>query len=1004
MNYSKINNLLGWLCGIIATTVYILTTEHSSSWWDTGEFIASAYKLEIVHQPGAPLFLMLQNLFSNLAFGDTEKIAFWMNVGSAVCSGLTIVFLFWTITAIARKVLVRGYEEVSQDHQLKIFSAGLIGALAYSFTDSFWYSAVESEVYAMSSLCTAVVFWLALKWERRADEPDANKWLLVLAYVMGLSIGVHLLNLLTIPAIALLIYFRKTPQVKWSGILKSLGWGVLVLALILWGVIQYSVKIAAQFDLFFVNGLGMPFGSGIYFFVALLTGGLVFGIYYSIKKSKPILNLALLSLGFIYMGFGSYGLLMVRSHTNISLNNNAPDNVFSFLGYLSREQYQSEPLFKGPNFDSRIIGVKEEGSNYRKDAKTYTKIGGRNSYEYDKEVLFPRIYHKDHEAFYRSYLGLREGESPTFADNMKFFFQYQIGHMYSRYFMWNFVGRQNDQPSQGEYYAGNWISGISFLDDLRIPGQAHLSEYFKQDPSRNTYFFLPLILGVVGLLWQLKKSKRDAAIVGLLFFFTGLAIVLYLNQSPLQPRERDYAYAGSFYVFSIWIGLGFLAILEFIQQRVKLPARQLTVATAGLCMFLGPILLVTQNWDDHDRSARMMTKEMAYNALQSCEPNAILFTYSDNDTFPLWYLQEVEGVRTDVRVLNHGYLQSDWYVKQAMQDINQSKAIPVGFGFDKVKKGVRDYIRVLDMGIEGHVDLDQMLAIMLSDDQANKVQLQDGTFENVLPSQKLRLKINKEAVLANSVVPKSWEGYIPEYMEWDYKQNYVSRAELAIMSILNENNWERPIYFTTMSPNSIFMGMDKYLANEGMLLKLMPVEVGQPADDTSLVNTEKLYSNVMEKFKWSDISTLDHFDTDSNKFYENWVFSNVYQQGIAQLMQQENFEHARNLALKAYDFQPKVNRSMRLSYLNGTVVDTLYKTKELEKANSLAKRNLQTIDELLNEQLLISKRSLGGADGYMIQLGLAALKNYEGILGSAKDESLLAEVKRMGDKYNSVWM
>lgn len=1002
MKYNRINNLLGWLCGIIAFLIYSFTTEKFSSWWDTGEFIASAYKLEIVHQPGAPLFLMLQNVFSNLALGDVSKIAFWMNIGSAVCSGMTIVFLFWTITAIARKLIAKG-EELDFTQQVKIFGAGLVGALAYSFSDTFWYSAVESEVYAMSSLCTAVVFWLALKWERRADEPDANKWLLVLAYVMGLSIGVHLLNLLTIPAIALLIYFRKSKAVTWTGIAKSLGWGVLVLGFILWGVIQYSVRIAAQFDLFFVNGLGMPFGTGIILFVLLLVSAIVFGIYYSIKKAKPILNLALLSLAFIYLGFGSYTFLLVRSQTNITLNNNAPDNVFSFLGYLAREQYQSEPLFKGPNFNSQIVGVNEK-SDFRKDENNYAKIKGRSSYEYDKEVLFPRVYSEKHSDFYRQYLGLAEGETPSFIDNMRFFFGYQLGHMYSRYFMWNFVGRQNDSPSQGEYSSGNWISGISFLDDLRLPGQNQLSEFFKNDPSRNTYFFLPLLLGVIGLAWQLKKSRKDTAIVGLLFFFTGIAIVLYLNQSPLQPRERDYAYAGSFYVFAIWIGLGMIAVTDFLQQKIKVSSKQLAMASAGLCMLAGPVLLISQNWDDHDRSARTMTRDMAYNALQSCEPNAILFTYADNDTFPLWYLQEVEGVRTDVRVLNYGYMQSEWYVKQAMQDVNQSKALPIGFSYDKVKKGVREVVRVLDMGIEGHVDVDKMLAVMLSDDPSNKVQLQDGSFENILPSKKLQLKINKDAVLKNKVVPKEWESYVPEYMQWDYQQSYVSRSELVLMSILAENNWERPIYFTQMSPNSVFMGMDKYMASEGLLYKLMPVEVGQAANAPSLVNTDKIYSNVMDKYRWPNISSINHLDTDSNTFFEGWAYANVYQQGINQLMAQNKTKQARDLALKAYDLQPKRIKSAKLTYLNATVVDTLYKTQELEKAKSLANRNIAALDELLNQQLLITSKGMHGFDGYTIHLGMEALTRYKAIGESAKDEALVAQVNRMEERYKQAWM
>jgi len=1002
MNYNKINNLLGWLCGIIACIVYILTADKSTSWWDTGEFIAAANKLQVVHQPGAPLFLMIQNLFSNLGFGNKELIAYWMNVGSAACSGLTIVFLFWTITAIARKLMLRN-EQGTAIQYVQIFAAGMVGALAYSFTDSFWYSAVESEVYAMSSLCTAVVFWLALKWERKADEKDANKWLLLIAYVMGLSIGVHLLNLLTIPALALMIYFRKTEKVTWKGIAKSFSWGVLILAFILWGVIQYSVRFAANFDLFFVNSLGLPFGTGILFFALLLISAAVYGIYYSIKKNKPTLNTIILGACLVFFGFTSFTMVIIRAQTNISLNNFDPDNAFSFLSYLSREQYQSEPLFKGPTFNSNVIDV-TDGTTYRKDEKDYAKIDYVKGYKYDKEVLFPRLYSNKHSAFYRQYLGLAEGEEPTFSDNLKFFFNYQIGHMYSRYFMWNFVGRQNDIPSQGELSAGNWLSGIDFLDEFRLPGINTISETMRDNPSRNTYFFLPLVLGIIGLMWQVKRNKRDAGIVGLLFFFTGLAIVLYINQTPMQPRERDYSYAGSFYVFAIWIGLGLLGIVDFLKKRSKMSLKTITYSTAVICMIAGPILLIKENWDDHDRSGRSMSREVALNTLNSCDPNAILFTYADNDTFPLWYLQEVEGIRTDVRVLNYGYFQSDWYVKQALEDINQSKALPIGFSYDKIKKGIRDGIQVVDLGIEGYSDVDKILEVLLSDNNNDKMQTRDGKFLNVMPTRKLQMKIDKEAVLSHVGIPKDWESFVPEYMQWEFKDNVVSRAELGMMSILSNNNWERPIYFTTMSPNSVFMGMDKYLASEGLVYKLMPVDMGQPADKQSLINADKIYANAIDKFQWSGIKDLNYFDTDSNSYYEGWVYPNVYVDGMQALMNQGKHEKARELALKAYDLQTKEVKTMRQSYTNAILLDTLVKVKEIDKAKLLARKHLKAIGENLDYQLAISQKSRSGFDFMAIQLGVAALDQYIPILREMGDKQILAEATRMDKKYKEAWM
>jgi len=1002
MNYAKINNLLGWLCGAIALLVFVLTAEKSTSWWDTGEFIASAYKLEIVHQPGAPFFLLVQNLFSNFAFGDPTKIALWMNIGSGVCSGLTITFLFWTITALARKLMSKDNNPTTLD-SLQIFSAGLLGALAFGFSDTFWYSAVETEVYAMSSLSTAIVFWLACKWDIRADQPDANRWLLLIAYVIGLSIGVHLLNLLTIPALAILIYFRKVRTVSFKGISKSFAYGVLILAFILWGIIQYSVKIAAYFDLFFVNNLHLPFGSGILVFIFLLVLCLITGIRYSIKQNKPLLNIALLCVGFIYLGFGSYAMLVIRSQTSISLNNYEPSHAFSFLGYLSREQYQTEPLIKGPNFNAEVVGV-ESASTYRKEAANYEKVKTNGQYVYNKEVLFPRLYSDKHSQFYQQYLGLKDGESPTFIDQLDFFINYQLGHMYARYFLWNFAGRQDNNPSQGEYSSGNWISGFSALDSWRLPGLDAEDSFLKNNPSRKTYFFIPLVLGLIGLIWQAKRSKRDTLVVGLLFFFTGIAIVIYLNQTPLQPRERDYAYVGSFYAFAIWIGLGLIGLTHFIKSLTKLNPRLLTIGVALLCLLAGPIWMLKENWTDHDRSGRMLTREMAINTLNSCEANAILFTYADNDSFPLWYLQEVEGIRTDVRVINYGYLQSDWYVKQAMTEINQAKKLPLGFSYDQVKKGVRDGIMVMDMGIEGHTDLDRLLDVMLSDDNSNKIQMRDGNFENVLPTRKMQLKIDKDAVVAHGVVPKNWETNIPDFMQWEYKQNYVSRAELSLMSILVNNDWERPIYFSSVSPNSIFMGMDKYLASEGLVYKLMPIEAGQPDDHQSLVNGDQIYSNVMERFQWSPISSLPYFDVDSNFYYQGWILPEVYEKGMASLMSQGKTDMAKDIALRAYEFQPKQVTSMRHSYTNAAVVDTLYKVKEVAKAKSFGTKNLLAIDEQLGQQLAITARVNHGFDITQMQLGLAALERYSRIFAAVGDQKLLAKAKDLEKKYNQAWM
>lgn len=997
MNYSKWNNLIGWACGLLATIVYVLTADPYNSWWDTGEFVASAYKLEVVHQPGAPLFLLIQNLFSNLALGNVANIAFWMNVGSTVCSGFTIVFLFWTITALARKILMTSGNVLTFNQSLLILSAGTVGALAYAFTDTFWYSAVESEVYAMSSLCTAIVFWMILKWEVRADNEDANRWLLAIAFVMGLSIGVHLLNLLTIPALALVVYFRKAKSITATGVVKTLVLGVSILAFVLWGIIQYSVKAAAYFDLFFVNTLGLSFGSGIVFFVLCVVLILVFGIFYAVKNNKPRLQLGMLAICFVLFGFSSYSMLLIRSQTNISLNNASPDNAFSFLGYLSREQYGSEPLLKGPVFNSKVVGV-ETKETYRKDMDKYSSVESTAKHIYDKEMLFPRIYSDKHSTLYSHYLGLHPSANPSFFDNLRFFFSYQMNHMYVRYFMWNFVGRQNDIQGHGGIMNGNWISGIKPVDN-QIVGNKSLSDAMKADPSRNTYFFLPLLLGVVGLIWHFKKQKKDAIVTALLFFFTGLAIVIYLNQTPRQPRERDYAYAGSFYIYAIWIGLGVLGLAASFSRLVK--NKIATQAAVLLALLVGPVLLVVQNWDDHNRSDREWTRDMAYNYLQSCEPNAILFTYADNDTFPLWYLQEVENIRTDVRVVNLSYLQSEWYVKQAMRDINNAKAVPIDIPYEKIKKGVRDVIYVHDLGVDGFTDVDTLLDIMLSDDQRNQVQFSNGQYVNILPTKKLQLKVDKDSVIRNKVVPKSWESDIASTLQWVYNKDYVTKAELSMMAILVHNNWERPIYFANMLSTDNFMGLDKYLVNEGLVFKLMPIDANQVSEYVSLVNEDSLYRNIMENYRWGNIANIQHYDTDYKTFVNHYFWEETIGLALDTLNKQGDLVRAKDIADLAIANMPKKIINTQQVYANSYIVDTLLRVKDEKRALVLANRDLKFLDQHFN-YLKENGNRLSGFDIREVHLVVDTLDRYKIIAESSQNKELMAGVSKL-DKYRELF-
>lgn len=956
-DYRKWNNLLGWACALIATTVYVMTAERTTSWWDTGEFIAAAYKMQIVHQPGAPLFLMLQNVFSNLAMGDTSRIAFWMNVGSAVSSGLTILFLFWTITALARKVVWKNDTPLDTASLTKILGAGAVGALAYTFSDTFWFSAVESEVYAMSSLCTAVVFWAILKWDAHADEPGADKWLLFIAYIMGLSIGVHLLNLLAIPALALVIYFRKTEKATSWGAIRALLIGCVVLAVVLWGIIQYLIKSAAYFDLFFVNTLGMGFGSGVIVFALLVVGATVYGIWYSVKKAKPLLNIVMLSFALIVFGYSSFAMVLIRAKADPTLNNSDPDNAFAFLSYLNREQYGNEPKLKGPYFDSRPIDIVYGAKSYRKGEDRYEVAGQSVDYKFDRETFFPRIYswrEAHHQQYYRDYLQLGANEKPTFGDNLRFFFSYQVGHMYGRYFLWNFAGRQNDQQGHGDFTTGNWVSGIKAIDNMRLGGQYNLPQSYQNDPSNNTYYFLPLILGLVGAFWHFKRNQKDAGVVGLLFFFTGLAIVLYLNQNPLQPRERDYAYAGSFYAFAIWIGLGVLALQEWLQRATG--ARNAAVAATVIGLLVAPVLMASENWDDHDRSHKFAARDLAINYLESCAPNAIIFTYGDNDTYPLWYAQEVEGIRPDIRVVNLSLLGSDWYMRQMTRPVNEAAALPIEIPEHKYVRGVRDVIYYHDARIPGYVDVDRLVALMLSDNPNDKLPLHGEEPENFLPTKQLQLQVNREDVIRHQAVPEVWHDSIVDTMRWTYNKEYVSRADLSIMEILSRNNWERPIYFAVTVPTDQYMGLDKYLVSEGFALRLMPVAVEDSGAEGigMAVNTDVLYDNIMNKYVWGNLAHSPYLDPESYNMI-SMILNSVYSTASEALLAEGRVDEAREVLLDALENLPARNFRIRDAFAYSFIVPQLYEVGEVDKANALLERNLQYSEELMDYLLAIAE-------------------------------------------------
>lgn len=970
MNYSKINNLTGWLCFILASLSYILTLEPSVSFWDCGEFIASALRMQVVHQPGAPLFLMIQRFFSLFAFGDIHKIAYFMNVGSALASGATILFLFWSITALAKKMVIKTDADLTVGNIITVMGAGVVGAMAYTYTDSFWFSAVESEVYALSSLFTAIVFWGILKWEAHADEPRADRWLLFIAYIMGLSIGIHLLNLLTIPAIAFVYYFKKTPNPTTFGVFKTFIVGVLILAFVQYGIIQYVVSFGAYFDLFFVNTLGMGFGSGVICFAILLIGALVWGIRYSIKKQNKTLNLAFLSTALIIFGYCSFAMIIIRAKASPNLNNSNPDNAFSFLSYLNREQYGDRPLLFGPNYNSEKVSLKEGKNIYRKGAEKYEVASKKTDYEYDRVTVFPRMYSDDprHVQEYKGLMGFDDSHFAGLFDNITYLFKYQIGNMYMRYFMWNFAGRQNDDQGAG-LYQGQFLSGIKPIDAMMLGDQSHLPPSIVESSSYTRFFFLPLILGLLGAVWHFKRNEKDAGIVGLLFFFTGLAIVLYLNQKPLEPRERDYAYAGSFYAFAIWIGFGVLALREWVFK--KLTPQSAAIGATVVSLFAGPIILGAQGWKAHNRSEKMVAHDIALDYLQSCAPNAILFTYGDNDTYPLWYIQEVENVRPDVRLVNLSLFDTDWYIDGMKRKQNESAPLPISMKPSQYVQGVRDVMYYQDYKIAGPVELKNVLDVLLSDADEDKIPLQNGTKENFIPTKNFKLTINPEDVIKTGTVKAADASKIVPAMEWTYNKSYVTKGTLALLDILVHNNWKRPIYFASTVPSEQFIGLDNYLYTEGLAMRLLPLKADSAASRGDLVNTDVLYNNMYTKFKWGNVKTASYLDPQSADDVS--IFNNVFNTTISGLIKEGKIADAKKVAARYFEVMPDKFYGMRSMMGVYFLAENLYKLGDTNKANALIEKSADYIQKELTYLADVSKSKNRFVGGQNVQLGLQFL-------------------------------
>ena len=974
-HYKLIDNVMGWLMFLIAAFTYCSTIEPTASFWDCPEFISSAYLLEIGHSPGAPFFMLVGNLFTQFA-NDASQVAKMINIMNALLSAGCILFLFWTITHFAKALLV-GDELPGKMQTLGIMCSGVAGSLIYTWSDTFWFSAVEGEVYAFSSFFTALVFWLILKWEENADSPDSDKWIVLIAYLIGLSIGVHLLNLLCIPSIVLVCYYKKAKNPNVKGTILMLILSALIIALVLFGIVPGVAKIGGWFELLFVNVLGMPFNTGLIVYISLLAISLAVALW---RIKKRWLHTATLCLTMMLIGYGSYAVIFIRSAANPMMDENSPDNIFALGSYLGREQYGDKPLLYGPTYCSEpeitvddkgkaVYATINKGAVYRPTASPpalprregadstmginpiskfnyppssslptgegggrgrwiceYIKLHDRIEYKYPSNqcMLFPRIYSDRHAELYEEWLGETHKhpveynipgqyipetiEIPSMGDNLRFFFSYQLNFMYWRYFLWNFAGRQNDIQGHGESEHGNWLSGFSWLDNLRLGDQSLLPSELKENKGHNVFYCMPLFLGLIGLLWQFfhnKKSRQQFWVVSFLFFMTGIAIVLYVNQTPCEPRERDYSYAGSFYAFAIWCGLGIATIYNLITNyklRIsKIPFFDKTLKGKSktgnsyfvICTLIGmtlfiPLQMVSQTWDDHDRSDRFMCRDCGQNYLETADHDAILFTNGDNETFPLWYNQDVEGKRTDVRVCNLQYLQTDWYIDQMKRPAFTSSPLPISWTHDQYMEGVNEYIEINPIISDNRRMRDTVEHIMKEDPKLafrlwgnDPFELGNAIrkfilkqYDNLspeeeelakslpvcLPSDSLHITVDKEAVRKRDIKYNLDE--IPDRMEISLKgRRYITKNYALVLEMIAQANFSRPIYFTIGSGQDSYGELYHYFVQEGLLWRVTPFYFKENKLEygvlSTICDTEKTYRNMMEKYRYGNVSKPD---------------------------------------------------------------------------------------------------------------------------------------------------
>lgn len=1020
--FKKFNNIFGWVVFGIATIVYFLTIEPTVSWWDPGEHISTAYKLMIGHPPGAPTFGMIGRIFSLFALGDTTKVALMINAMLALSSSFTILFLFWIITRLARK-LIPAKDELTRSQMWSVIAAGFIGSMAFTFSDSFWFSAVEANLFGMSLLCTSVVVWAILKWESEADKRYHLRWIIFIAFVIGLSIGVHLLNILTIPALALVYYFRKYKSSP-RGILLTLLISILLLAAVMYVIIPDIPQLAGKFELLLVNGMGLPFNSGIIFYCFLAIGLIVWGLMYSQRKKKVLLNTIILGFTFLLIGYASFLMLVIRSNTGTPINFGAPKDPLSLVSFLNREQYGTWPTLYGNYYTAPVVGYKDGTPVYKKDYKKgkYVVIDDQKEtipvYDPRFTGIFPRMWCSDADrrgasAFYREWGGPgREVEAtdeegrpkmlsrPTLGENLRFFFNYQVGWMYLRYLMWNFSGRQNDVQGYGDNINGNWLTGIPYIDNIRLGHPQVDLPARLQHKGMSKYFMLPFLLGLLGFFYQLKKDYKGNMVVILLFLMTGIAIVVFLNQKPFEPRERDYSYAASFMAFAIWIGLGVMFLIDWVQKHIKSKELTTVIILSLLTTILVPGIMAQQNWESHDRSGKYAARDFGRNYLVPCDTQGILFTNGDNDTYPLWYNQEVEGVKTDVRNVNLELAGGSWYINQLYNKNYGSEPLPVSLASDQYQQGTNDAIAYKDAGIKGAVELEDFIEFVKSSDPRTFVTLENGRSLKFFPSKKIKITVDTAACFRNGLVPAYLRKQMVDTLYWTITSNVLYKNDLLLLDLIATNHWKRPLYFSAPYSVAKACDIDQYCFMEGWVYKFMPVKADSADYIKGLggIDGPGSYDILMNKCKWGNLNDPGvYVDPESRQNIQRFR-QNILR--ITQWMinhgQPDKAKALLELNIKYFPYTKFVPETYDISF-----VDTYYQVGETAKANALAKQMVRCYEEDLHYYHSYSPQSrenfqedIKTAFAVLQKLNLIATQ-YEQVKLAAEIETVLNQ--RMND-------